>query len=389
VPPIASGEQTTRERRWAVALLGLRVLALVVVVAGVPSFPSAAANRFHEIASMPGVPYRDFAIEYPPGELLLVEVIGAASPGVARVLLALLAAAADLAAAAALRAGWGARAMVRYLALGTPLLFFLYRRLDLVAVSLAVWGIVLSRREQRSGGVALGAALLTRLWPVVLLPLVAIERRTRPIRALIVTVVVGVAGWLAVGGPGALREVATFRGARGWEVESTVGVVVWTLTGERRFEQGAFRAGVVPGWVRLILLAALIGGLAALWWRARAYPGDLAGAPALVAVAILLVLSPVLSPGYVMWLLPWGALAAMQERRWLWLAAAPLVITGGIMAAWYLDISEGHPGWSQVALMLRNLAILLIPVVWFAGSVRPVVVRSRRGISSGRVRTGP
>ncbi len=62
-----------------VALLGLRVVALVVVIAGVPSFPNAGANRFHEIASMPGVPYRDFAIEYPPGQLLLAEVIGCSS----------------------------------------------------------------------------------------------------------------------------------------------------------------------------------------------------------------------------------------------------------------------------------------------------------------------
>ncbi len=263
----------------------------------------------------------------------------------------------------------------------------MYRRLDLVAVALAVWGIVLSRREQRPGGIALGAAVLTRLWPVVLLPLVAIERRTRPIRALIVTVVVGVAGWLAVGGPGAIREVLTFRGARGWEVESTVGVVVWTLTGERRFEQGAFRAGVVPGWARLLLLAALIGGLAALWWRVRSYPGELAGAPALVSVAILLVLSPLLSPGYVIWLLPWGALAAMQDRRWLWLAAAPLVITGGIMAVWYLDLTEGRPGWSQAALMLRNLAILLIPVVWFAGWVSPGLPGRARDLSFGGMRS--
>jgi hypothetical protein len=78
----------------------------------------------------------------------------------------------------------------------------------------------------------------------------------------------------------------------------------------------------------------------------------------------------------------------MDDRRYLWLATVPLVITGGIMAVWYLDLAEGHPGWSQVALMLRNLATLLIPVVWFAGSVSLGVARRAPDLISGGMRSG-
>ena len=51
------------------------------------------------------------------------------------------------------------------------------------------------------------------------------------------------AGWFLIGGADAFRQVGTFRGATGWELESTVGVVVWALTGEHRFEAGANRTG--------------------------------------------------------------------------------------------------------------------------------------------------
>ena len=369
------GERRIEVGRWSTdlataAMLLLRLVVVGSVVADVPHFPSATAIRFHEIAHASGVPYRDVAVEYPVGELVLIQAVGSWSVGVARGLLALVAFGADHAAFACVAAGWGRRAARRYLLLGAPLLVFIYRRSDLVAVALAVGGVLASRRGRGTrGGVLLGLGVLSKLWPAVLLPLLALLGRGRALLASLVTVATGVVGWLVLGGADGVRQVVGLRGAVGWELESTVGAVVWPLTGEHRFEQGANRTGTMPGWARAVLAAALLAGLAVVWWRAAHTSFDPAGAPALVAVATLLVLSPVLSPQYVAWLLPWAAIASLDARRIGLLAVPPLAITGAILALWYLDVHIGRPA-NQTLMIIRNLTLLLIPAVWLIGGSR-------------------
>ena len=78
--------------------------------------------------------------------------------------------------------------------------------------------------------------------------------------------------------------------------------------------------------------------------------------PALAAVAALLVCSPVFSPQYVAWLLPWAAVAGGDGRRWTWLGAAPVIITGALVTIWYVDVDLG-PGGNQLVLGARNLSV--------------------------------
>jgi hypothetical protein len=362
------------------ALLLLRVVVVLTVITDVPHFPSAAATRFHDIAHTAGTPYRDVAVEYPIGELGLIEVVGRWSAGLTRALLALVAFGADLVAFACVLSGWGREAARRYLLLGAPLLVFVYRRSDLVAVALAVAGVVLVRREaSRRGGALLGLAVLSKLWPAVLLPMLVVMRRTRALWAAAVTIAAGLAGWLALGGLEGVRQVVSLRGASGWELESTVGSVVWPLTNEYRYQQGANRTGEIPGWARVALAVLLLLGLAAVWWRARRAEVDPAGGPALAAVAVLLVLSPVFSPQYVAWMLPWAAVASLDARRLFRLAAVPCVITGGILTLWYLDVAIGRPA-NQAVMILRNVSVLLIPLAWLLGDR---VGRRHRGVEAG------
>jgi hypothetical protein len=364
-PAVAVGSWSTDT--LTVALLLLRVAVVVLVIADVPHFPSSAATRFHDIAHAAGTPYRNLPVEYPIGELGLIEVVGHWSTGIARALLALVAFGSDLAAFLSVLTGWGREAARRYLLLGAPLLVFVYRRSDLVAVALAVAGVVLVRREAaRRGGALLGLAVLSKLWPAVLLPMLVLMRRTRALWATVVTIAAGVAGWLALGGLEGVREVVSLRGASGWELESTIGAVVWPLTGEYRYQQGANRTGEIPGWARAALAVLLVLGLAAVWWRARRTGVDPAGGPALAAVAVLLVLSPVFSPQYVAWLLPWAAVASLDARRLFRLAAVPCVITGGILTLWYLDVAIGRPA-NQAVMIVRNASVLLIPLAWLLG----------------------
>lgn len=368
------GERSVAIGPWStdlltVALLLLRVVVVVSVIADVPRFPSSAATRFHEIAHAAGTPYRDFAVEYPVGEVALIHALGSWSVGIARGLLAAVAFGADLAVFACVAAGWGRRAAQRYLLLGAPLLAFAYRRADLVAVALAVGGAAAGRRGREGrAGVLLGLGTLGKLWPWVLLPVLFLQRRMRAAWIWAGTVAAGLVGWLALGGAEGIRQVVSLRDAVGWELESSVGAVVWPLTGEHRYEQGANRTGSIPGWARAAMAALLIAGLVAIWWRAAHLRLDPAGAPALAAVATLLVLSPVLSPGYLTWLLPWAAIASLDARRIAGVAAAPVVITGVIVLLWYLDVDIGRPA-NQAAMILRNLTLLGVPAVWFAGGL--------------------
>src|SRR5204862_2415045 len=89
---------------------------------------------------------------------------------------------ADLAAAAAVWWGWGRRPAVVYLVLGVPLLSFLYQRFDLVSVAIATWGVALVERREEDdvgGGIALGSAVMLKLWPLVVAPVMLVRRRWR------------------------------------------------------------------------------------------------------------------------------------------------------------------------------------------------------------------
>lgn len=355
--------------RW---LLALRVLVLVSVIVNVPHLRSPEAERMREIVAAPGHPYRDVPIEYPIGDLPLIRAVGSSPTDGARIVLALIAFTADVGAFAAVRRGWGRAAATRYLLYGAPLLVFIYRRSDLVAVALAAVALASVRRgRERGGGVALGVAALVKLWPLVLVPGLLTARRFRALGAFVATFAAGVLIWLVVGGPSALGQVTSFRGATGWELESSVGAVVWALTGTYRFESGANRTGSIAGWSEAVLLAILVLGLVWIWWRGRARGVDPAGLPALAAVALLLVVAPVLSPQYLCWLVPWAAVGTADDRRIGGLTVIPVALTGAIMAAWFLGLTHGHPLWSQASLIVRNLTLWAIPIAWLWRSATP------------------
>jgi hypothetical protein len=306
---------TASARPAEIGLVALRVLAVATVVVGVPHYPDSAAHRFVQIAHAPGIPWRDTPIEYAIGDWFVARAVGWGSLAVARALLAVVAFGADLVAWRAVARGWGRDAAVRYLWLGAPLLIFIYRRSDLVPVALAALGLAWARRDrQRAGGIALGAAVLTKVWPVVVAPVLALERRARALTTAAIAAAAGVATWVVIGGPGALRQVGTFRGSTGWEIGSTIGVPVWAFTGQHQFENGANRSGTIPAGAPEALLLLTLVTVVAIWLLARRREEEPAGAPALAAVAALLVFSPVFSPQYVAWLLPWAAVAGDHHR---------------------------------------------------------------------------
>lgn len=233
-----------------------------------------------------------------------------------------------------------------------------------MVVAMSVLAIAIARRRRSAtAGSLLAVAVLTRVWPAVLTPIWLIERRVRALWVFAAVTAGGVLAWVAFGGVDALRQVSSFRGATGWELESTVGVIVWALTGDHRFESGANRTGHIPGWASLFLLLLLVALLLLVWWKGARGSSDLAGATSLTALATLLVLSPLLSPQYVIWLLPWIAIAGSSARRWSIMGFVPLLLTGAVAAGWYLDLALGA-GRDQLILFLRNASLVAIVVTY-------------------------
>ncbi len=330
------------------ALLALRIVVLVVAIqAGRTSGPTDDLARFAEIEQQRGVPYRDFPVEYAPIETLIVRFGMSAEPAATAARVAVLAFAADI---------W----------VGSPLLVFIYTRFDLVPVALAAWGAVLAiRGSQRAGGATMAVAALTKLWPAAVAPgfLVAGCKR-----AFAWTVLVGsglIAAWFAVGGVRALADVLTFRHAGGWEVESTVGTVVWIATGGPiRIEAGAPRIGSVSPAASVALFAVLAALLVAIWAQAMRRNRAAFGAAAVAAVAALLACSAIFSLQYAAWLLPWAAVAwAEGDRQHFWMVTMIEVLT----AVLFVVYEPQRAVLAQTVLVTRSLIVIGLPMMWFFG----------------------
>ena len=191
-------------------------------------------------------------------------------------------------------------------------------------------------------------------------------------------------GWAGIDGP---VQVLTFRGAKGWQIESTIGAVVHVFAGaDAHIERGAARLGVVPDWARLGLPALALLGVGAVWWLVHRRPHApvhvVDGVAPVAAVATLLVGATLLSPQYVSWLLPFAAIAA-AGGEWAigWLTA----LVAGLSTLDLNLVKEVNRGLElpMVVVLLRNAALIGLLVV-AVGASRPGPAAPR-----ARARRGP
>jgi len=332
---------------------------------GPPVKPTTYVSRFTEIAAAEGRPYRDFPVEYPPVSLAAIEFVAGTNANETGAHLVWFIFLCDLATVAALAYGWGQRTAVAYLFLTAPLLGFLYTTIDLISVALAVGAVALVvRGRDRLGGVALAAAILAKVWPLVLLPVMVLERKRRALVWSVATLSLGTFAWVWWGGASGPLQVATQRHSPGWEYESLVGSVLWALGGNFVTINDSSRLGFAPGWAKAVLLGAAVAGIAAVWYRAsRREPREL-GFPMVAAVSILMLSAPLLSPPYMIWLAPWAAIAWTERTGYVRWLLASLMLVGGLMllaTSAFADVAL----WSVKALvLLRNLLLVAVPVVY-------------------------
>jgi hypothetical protein len=360
--------------RWAIAaLVAIHLVAGVRVLVTTdwerPSFTTGDHLQYRDLVAAEGWPYRDKTVAFPPVSYLAFEVIeGQGSATTGGRLLVVTQLASDLVVAAALAAGWGRRAATAWLLLLLPLLWdgWVLARIDLLSVALALGGLALVRRQAPvAGGIALAASALAKVWSVALLPGLVVERQHRAARATIVTLVVAGAAWLAVGGTSGVLDVVFFGRSRGWQAESSIGALVYLATGgPLRVEGGAWRVGTEPAAIGAVLGLATLAAIAGAWWLAARRPDRLAPDRArLAAVGAVLLLAPVLSPQYLVWLLPFAAVLA-ADGLVIALAAAATVLTAALAHA-YEDFVDGS-GWWQWAAVTRNALLVALVIVAFA-----------------------
>ncbi|HLH68259.1 MAG TPA: glycosyltransferase 87 family protein [Candidatus Dormibacteraeota bacterium] len=216
-------------------------------------------------------------------------------------------------------------------------------RFDLVPAA-AVVGAWWSTRSRRFGlaYVLLAAGTLLKLYPLFLLPVLVIEHRRslgdpswrRPPRPLVEGVALYVAmvlagfllAWLLA--PGSWLDPILYERMRPLQVESVPASLLWlsSLAGFSLRPDHSFHSynlvGALSGVISALSLLALVAGCLWTYWRQT--QGRLSFGPALViSLLVVICTSRVLSPQYLIWILP---LVAILERglRWQWLAICAL-----------------------------------------------------------------
>ena len=273
-----------------------------------------------------------------------------------------------------------ATAYALYLLLGAA--GTLLSRFDIVPVLLVVGAIWAARRGRFSiAHLLLALGVLFKLYPIVLVPILVLEQRhqlraaggeggrrwlNRVVRsacpALVLAAlaaVVTVLQWSTAASP------LTYNANRPIQVESLPATALWL------FSFLGYPVYAAQGWSSANLVGPLgseVGGtfallgLVGLAWIYKLFAqGRLEIAAAfLAAVAVILSTSKVLSPQFLIWLLPLAALVDGVSRKWLLVSA----ITTVIYPVLYLEYDllgllfpVPYPADFMLAILIRNAAL--------------------------------
>ena len=341
------------------------------------------------------LPYRDLDLEYPPGAALLFW-LASFVPGndlaqsFGRLMALTWAIATGGAASAAGLLGYAPRrqALVGVTMAALPLMLgsLITTRYDAVVTAVVAWLLVaaLATRWRWMWGLLIAATLL-KIVPAALAPALVIwqAHRTdwrRAARSLALAIAAGVAiiAPVALWAPDGLRYVVHVHTARGAQIESTASSIVLalhTLTGrpvmiDSTFgSQGPVGAGVTAfAQVTMVASVFAIVILVAAFVRRlprRSAPTDARLTVTVLAstIVLLVVGSKVLSPQYLVWIVP-ATLLIPGRRGLVALGAtcATMVATQLYFPGYYWSLVdlETLPIW---LLLLRNLLLIALVVL--------------------------
>jgi hypothetical protein len=358
------------------------------------------------------LPYRDVFLEYPPLAAPAIALPGLVGTGEqvfegAFAGWTLLLAAAVVLLTGALAAGTGGRARRALLAAAAmPLLCgaMVRTHFDLAPVALMLAALLLLvRARPRLGLAVLGLGAMTKGFPLLAAPpalawLAARGERRQALEAAasLAAVLVALAAVALALSPGGAADALSYQLDRPVQVESTQAGVLLALdglgAGEARSVSSHRSDGLVHQADRVVsalFLVLLVAAIAACTAYARTGAREMVLA-SLGAVAAYVALGPVLSPQYLIWLVPLGALALAWGMHGLAATmGAAAVLTQVEFPARYFDVVDREPG--AVALVgLRDATLLLALSLLAAAAVRSrSPARRRRPRSAQHSATDP
>jgi uncharacterized membrane protein len=352
------------------------------------------------------LPYRDLSVEYPPLALptfVLPAIVARALPGVEagygsyRAVFEVLMAAVGMAVAplvAATVARVGGRRGHVLLAVGLvaispilagPIVIARYDLWPALLTAAAIAAIVYDRHRLGDGLLALAA--LAKLYPALLAPLfLAYTWRRAGRREAIIAAAIGLAVGLAGMAPfvaldpaGALEPFSRSVG-RPLQVE-TVGASVlvalgqWTgrPLGHLTYSFGSYNfEGERADLVATLQTVTLVAALAWVWLGAAAgrFGAQRFVVACAAAIAVDVACGKVLSPQYVVWLLPLVAMLSWQAGAW---AVAGLAGVMVLTTLYYPGMYNAYllgQGPAIVAVLERNVALVLL-AAYLAVAARP------------------
>ncbi len=325
---------------WAVWLVTRTVLYLRVTAPHMSGDVGIYQHWYACCLSHGTFPVADPMWQYPPGAALVFWLPGRLPGGYVDNFV-ILAIACDLAITLMLwaraRRG-GSVAGAWYWVCAVPLLGTItVARFDVVSVALAVAAVCLAG-QGAVRGMLIGAGAAVKIWPVTLLAGTPPGHWRRDL-----TAAAAVLGAVCVIFPGAAVSFLTHQAARGVEIESVVAtpLMIWRQAGWAGTVVYRFGAMQFSGWPVVLakdasLLGLVLAVAAVIGWRlliaagrARWRPEFATDAP-LAATLLFLVVSPVLSPQYVMWVAGLAAACLATGRTTQRPAALAVLAAAGL-----------------------------------------------------------
>jgi len=324
------------------------------------------------------VPYRDFAVEYPPGALpvfVLPTAFADYASAFAWVMAVCGVMLVGVVALVRVRAAW-------YVALAPVLAgSLILSRFDLWPALLATAALAALVADRHALGWGfLGAAVAAKLWPLVLVPLALVwslrrGRRLEPLAGLVVAVAVFLP--FVVLAPSGVWHSVSGQASRPLQIES-LGAALLAVLGDPGVVSGHGSQNVAGhGGLAACFAAAQAAAVAAVWlWFARGpATTERLLRHAAAAVCAFVAFGKVLSPQFLLWLVPLVPL--VRGRRG---AAATALLTAALVLTqvWfpqrYWDYANRlELAWVVLArdlVLVALLAVLLVPLR-VAGS-RPI-----------------
>ncbi|MDX6505922.1 MAG: hypothetical protein QOG06_566 [Gaiellaceae bacterium] len=327
------------------------------------------------------LPYRDFSLEYPPGSLpaFAVPSFGPSRDYDSWFM--------------AFEAGCGfacvglvglvsrSRAAAAYCALAPLALGPLtLHRYDLWAAALATAGLVaVVRRRPELGAGVLGVAAAAKIFPVVLLPLLLARAGWRALAAFAVGLAVVLLPFMTLA-PGGVRYAFERQAGRALQLESvgSAGLLALHTAGAYEptvvFGRGSWNlSGGVPTALAVLLTVLQVAAVVLVWWLYARGPrtAERSLAAATAAVAVWIAFAKVLSPQFLLWLVPLVALLRAPRHAVLLLAVL------GLTQAVYPGRYDALVGLQTVpvALLAARDAVLLVLAGWLVADLQ------RQGVS--------